>query len=598
MRALLAKELGALMPYSLAFGALLLVNGVSMLWNPDPSYVGFGTQLSDGQAECATTWILGFLVGHALVAHELRDGYVEFLDGLPTTRTRVFAAKVLAGALLMSLLVAASMTEDLVTAWLAPPPSALSPTRALLTVHALMLGTALAGLGTGLLLSWLQGLAWGVLGLAAVVAGCAGVWAPPIRAWVPVVGTLGTLEWTGRTASHPVGPVALQLALAAVAVGVSGVLFSGPGRFLTAAGAGGLGLVRGVLVGCGVLVGVPVTALVALGMVALSGGELWEGKDALQTPHFRILYAPGEEAAARDVADGLDALSEQVGALVGDPAPLELDVELLGAPTHHLGVFTGGKIRLARSADRGVLAHELTHAHAFQLAGRATWDHRDHVHFFEEGVADWVRATVLGSAPVPPAAGALYATHQARFDELVDSSRHLARHDITQSYLLGQVFTVALVDVAGPDAPGCVLRALGRVPAGRDAPGLALWYGLAATCSVDLDAVQDRWNVLLADAAQALGPIPHLSARWIPASGVLEVRDERGLSWPLHCGFRDDGDRSPEHWRYVRADAAGRCVVPTEVQVGHTFQYQVGFELPDGGDRGIVFDVWTDARAW
>jgi len=64
----------------------------------------------------------------------------------------------------------------------------------------------------------------------------------------------------------------------------------------------------------------------------------------------------------------------------------------------------------------------------------------------------------------------------------------------------------------------------------------------------------------------------------------------------LHCGFRDEDDLAAEHWVYLQADDDGACSIPTKVLSGHSFQYQVGYAVPDELDRPVVFLPWTDAR--
>ena len=251
--------------------------------------------------------------------------------------------------------------------------------------------------------------------------------------------------------------------------------------------------------------------------------------------------------------------------------------------------------RLARDADENTLAHELTHAHAFLLEGKATWAQQSHTHFYSEGLAMWVAADALGHDPGPPhLAGAIWATDQARFDELVESARHQARHDITQSYVLGQVFVDALIGVAGPEAIPCVSRALGAVGE-REVPGLALWYGLAETCRFDLDAVQDRWRAELAASAAALPPLPRMSAS-VVGDEVRVTVDPPGAA--LRCGFRGEATDEVIRWRYEAADPGGVCRIPNDVRAGPTFQYQVGVDLqaPEGEPYRTLFLPWTDAR--
>jgi hypothetical protein len=608
--ALLRKETEALAPYWLAFAVLAAANLLSGLW--DPSFVldGLGARFSSGVGNAGTLWVLSFLVGHGAVAHELREGHVEFLDALPVGRWAVFLAKLAACVLPVLALVAASLAMDLFLVAAIRPPASLSPVQPVLTMHLVMLGSGLSGLGVGMLLSWVGPLAWGVLGLAMLIGLCANVVYPPIDGWLPLIGSFGALEWEGTSASHPVAPPLAFTLLGVFGVAASGLLFLGPGRVLTERGSTSVAAVRFSLLGCLALLVAPLGLLAAVMVLLQHGGVLLAGKRALRSDggDFRILYAPGSSSVAREVAARIDPLAREVGALMGNPSPLRLDVELLGAPANHLGVFTGGKIRLTTSPDEPTLAHELAHAHAFALTGPGGAPHQHATHFFDEGLADWVQARVSGEDPVPRIAGLIYETGQARFEDLVDHPRHLARHDIRQSYVLGQVFVEALVQVGGPEAPACVLRELGRLGS-RPMAGLAVWYGLAERCDLDLDAVQDRWRAEL-EAARARfdGPVPRLRVAVVAAHDSpdgrarLEVRDERDLGWELLCGFRSGPDDAVHRWVYIPA-WQGACRVPTESLSGHTVQYQVGYRMPGSGDGppsevGLedVYLEWTDLR--
>ena len=491
-----------------------MFNVAAILWSPSWVRDPLGVRFSNGADNTFTLGILSLLVGHGSVAHELRDGHVEFLDALPIGRARIFAAKVLAAALPCAVVVLASLAMDLTFLRIAEPPHALSAVQAILVMHAMMAASAAGGLGLGMLLSWLGPLAWGVLGLAWFAAGCMGVVYPPLLGWVPLVGSYGELQWDHGVASHPLAPPVVFSIGGLLAVGLSGALFLGPGQALVSRGSLWTSLVRGGLGGCLGLVLIPAGGLGALALLLESGGALLRGVDVLETRDFRILYAPDERAGAETVAAEIDDLSARVADLVGVPEgspPLRLDVELLGAPHNHLGVFTGGKIRLAYTVDLETLAHELAHAHAFSLAGSAAWVHQEHTHFFEEGLADWVQARISGEDEIPAVAAAVSATGQGRFEDLVDEPRYVARHDIRQSYALGQAFVAALVEVEGNGAPGCLLGHLSDAGT-RPVAGLALWYGLAARCDLDLDAVRDRWEARLRERAEELPTMPVLRA--------------------------------------------------------------------------------------
>jgi hypothetical protein len=603
MMALLRKETEALAPYWFAFLVLCATNMGAILWDADLVLEPLGERFSGGTENAGILWILSFLVGHGAVAHELREGHVEFLDALPVQRSSVFLAKLWACVLPVVWLVVMSLLMDLVLAALSSSPFAIFPLQPVLVMHLVMLASGVAGLGSGMLLSWLGPLAWGVLALVALVSLCASVLHPPLLGWLPMVGTLGNLEWQSTSATHPVLPPLCLSISGLLAMGLSGVLFLGPGRYLTERGSDAIAWVRGAAIGClGVLV-LPLGGLFLLMLLSEHAGELWRGTRAMPSDQggFRVLYAPGDEVAAHLVASQVDSLSGQVGSLLGQRAPLGspsrgLDIEVLGAPQNHLGVFTGGKIRLARRADTATLAHELAHAHAYALSGPMAW-HQE-THFFDEGLADWVQSRLSGQDPVPVVAGAILATGQVRFEELVERERHQARHDIRQSYVLGRAFVAALVDVAGEQAPACVLAQLGQAGPHKIA-GLALWYGLAARCGFDLDAVQDRWMQSLEEArARLSGPLPRLRASVVTVDGWprIELRDELELGWTLLCGFRDGPDTPVDRWLYQKA-RQDVCEIPTAGLSGHTVQYQVGFRLPESGDDGLgdVYLEWTDA---
>jgi hypothetical protein len=93
-------------------------------------------------------------------------------------------------------------------------------------------------------------------------------------------------------------------------------------------------------------------------------------------------------------------------------------------------------------------------------------------------------------------------------------------------------------------------------------------------------------------ALERLPPLPRLRVS-LPASGAprLEVRDELGLGYPLTCGFRDGPDAPIDRWMYLDA-RDGVCEVPQLLLSGHSYQYQVGYRLPD---RDALFLEWTDA---
>jgi hypothetical protein len=612
--ALLHEETEGLAPYWLAVAAMCLFGLGSALWEPSYVLEPLGQRFSTGVNSAGTVWVLGFLVGQGAVAHELREGHIELLDALPVRRSVVFAVKLAACTLPILALVVGSFTNDLMLAYACRPPGAASPLQPAVVLHLVMLACGIGGLGVGALLSWLGPLAWGVLGVCAMGAMCANIVYPPSHGWLPLVGSLGDLEWEGTNARHPLGPPFGMVISGLLAMTASGMLFLGPGRALIERGSQAVAAVRTVSLGVVGLVALAAGSWSAYALLSEEVGPLWEGTRSLYSARgdFRVLHAPSNEPHAKHMASTVDELSDRVALLLGhvseggEPkrpaASGQMDIELLGTPKHHLGVFTGGKIRLEPSARDRTLAHELAHAHAFALAGPGAYYQRDGTHFFQEGLAEWVEALVAGRAPVGPLAGAIHETGQAHFEELVDAPRHLARHDVQQSYALGAAFVSALVEVGGGEALPCSLREVGR-SGSRPVAGLALWHRVASRCGFDLDAVLDHWLSELREArTQIPGPLPRLrvSVQLSGESPQLEVRDELERGWTLRCTFRRDSDTPRERWTYRKVEN-GLCEVPRERLSGHTFQYQVGFELPraqDGRGRETLFLGWVEARAW
>jgi len=598
MIALFLKESQALLAY---WGAFALLGAATIVFAPFDADGLADTQslfLRGWEVEVALVLLLSLLVGHGAVASELREGHVEFLDGLPVGRGKVYGAKVLASLAPCLFLVCASLVADLFQLSIARPPNAIGFVQPLLLSHGLMLVGAVAGLGVGLLLSWLGPLAWGVVGLAFVVGGCAGVVYPPTLGWVPVFGSFGAVDWRGSTATHPIGSLLGFLVLGIGATGLSGLLFLGPGQALVARGSRLVAAVRVGLGGCLGLLLVPMALLLGIALLVSHGGRLWRGVDVVHSEHFRVLYAPGNEVEAAEVARTVDALSAEVGRLVGHDEPIELDLELLDTPQNHLGAFTGAKIRYVGGQD--TLAHELAHAHARALAGRPLSAQGHATQFFNEGLADWVQARIAGEPEVSDIAGAMWRTSRPELEDIVDRDRLSERHDPRVAYELGQAFVAALVDTAGPDAPGCLLRELSEVGEQRVA-ALALWYGLTARCGIDLDDVRDRWGVRLDEAGARLpAELPRLRARVDHEDGVLHVSDEAGLGWALHCGFRDDEESEPEH-QVWRPAVEGRCDIPYGRLSGSRFQYAIGFVVSgapedEEADLQSVYLPWAEAR--
>lgn len=594
MTSLVRKELRSLVPYVVAFAALVMVATLAASLNGDYTVAPLGSRYGTTEGHFFAL-LLGLLLGHGLVAHEYVSGHIEFLDGLPTTRGRVFAAKVIAGTVTLLLLLGLSASSELLMQIIAPVPHQIASPRPIVIGHLVMGATLWFGFGAGLLLSWIRGLAVGVV-VAAVVVGMVIVFAvPPLEDLVPLPGSgYGQLTWTHGVPTHPVVPPLVWTGVGTIAMLLSAALFQGPGGALLARGSASMAIVRwiGLALGSVTLVLGGLAGFLATGFTL----EDFEPIIVVDPPGpLRVLHFPSNADHVAEVTADLEARTNAISRLIGAPLPAgPLDLEFLGTQPNHGGVFTGGKIRLRPDADAEVLTHELAHAIAFERLGPAGWHQRAHTRFFNEGLANWVDDELTGDGLDPLQAGLTRALDLARFDLLVDDERLVAEQDIEQAYHLGEVFVRALVDVGGRAAIPCILDALGD--AGRDeVAGLALWYGAAERCDLDLDGVVVRWRDRLDAISSRLPPLPRIRVERVnldEGGWGLFVTDEAQTTWPLVCRFRSDVSSSVDVYQQTNVGPEGYCRVPLETLAGPTYDYQVGFSIVAPELDGVAFAFW------
>lgn len=585
--ALLVKESRALLPHWLGMVGLVTLFGVTQFLGSSLTLGEVSERVTGGDSAILTVFLLAFACGHAMLGPEFTSRHIEFLDGLPVRRWQVFVTKVIAASLPSVATLLLSLTWDLGSSWLSPGAPEAAPYLEIVFAHALLSVGAAAGIGLGLLLSWVGALGWGLVVFGLIGGAIIAVIVPPVRAYAMGTGSFGGLEFIDGVATHAVAPVIVWLVLPMFATVVAGLLFLGPGDALTRRGSLTTGVLRYGAIGCSSLFLFAVAAVSALGLL-LQSPELMASMKVDTTENFRVLYrAQSADSVALATAD-LEALSAQIGREVGNPDPVQLDLEFLGAQANHAGVFTGGKIRLEPKAERDVVAHELVHAHSFAVSGPSAWRQRDHTRFFEEGLASWVAARMEKTTTVPPLAAAIHLLDPVAFDLLVEDTQWVRERDIAQPYPLGIVFQEALDQVGPPGIRSCLLREIGAI-GGQDIAGLALWVGLTDRCGVQLEDVVERFEALLNEAARDLPVLPLVEARLEGTD--LVVRDRADTEMSLVCRFRSHVDAEVNTYIHVSVDPDGRCALPMFQLSDVVFGYQVGFRF--GGDA--VFDRWVEA---
>jgi len=541
--------------------------------------------------------LLFFYLGHGMVAGEYRDGHIEFLDGLPLSRWKVYVAKVAAALLPLIALIIATGIIKWVACWMAGAPHALDPTAAIGVHIGLFSAVTFGFLGLGFGLSWLGGLGWGLVFLGLFFGMFLSLEVVAVRPYMPLMGIM-EVAWDGPNAVQVWGPFFFWILVGLAGFAASGLLFLGPGRFFVSTGSWLLGGVRVGAVGCATALFLFIALLAFVGLLGSFSDRLWVDTRTVQTEHFRWLYRASHEEQSLELIDQAEEINARVAAAIGNEDEFYLDIEILSAARYHAGVYMGGKIRLADDSDRSVLAHELAHAHAFAICGWAAHHQGDHVRFFQEGLAEYYTERVFpGSVPGSQfQAAAIWKTGQARFDMLVEDKERSAKHDMVQVYPLGRQFVEALVHVEGKEAPACVLRAL-RDFGAEDIAGISLWYAMMATCEYDLDAVIAEYDARLERHSEGLDKtLPSLTGQVVRENDFpvsLKVYDENDTGAVTMCRFRDEIDSEIRDYEHRSVEADGSCEIPTTRLSGKTLWYQLGFQLDMGGE--YIFGEWTSA---
>lgn len=519
-RALLLKELRSLRPFLYIILALLLLDTVDALLSPlgARSFMERLASLSDELAMLQI--VLGFALGSTLLTREIDDGTLNFLDGLPMTRRAIFAAKIEAAMLVLSLLPAGLLLLNaaLHAATRGSLDSDLRPAL-LLTFFGLVLLVTAVGLSAGLLLGFLRTLAWLVLVLCAVGIKLLEDVAP---SWAALLNTadLLTLRFTGT---------AWQLPLAAIRFQLGAVLLFGAAAWALFVSAGSVrarvqrfGKWRRWLLTPAVVL----MAAAALGGVVMLIERAKDGRDGgadgnngagagagkanalaftpiaaghATTRHYSFSYPALSSARVAPLIADADRIFEAVAALLGAPAGAPIDVDLSGSTDNHAGTAYLDRIRMKGSdADAGAtLAHETSHVLAGRLAGGERGRQLEGMVVLNEGLAVWVEGKLKNKTGVDDAqefsAAIVSARRMLTPRLLTDHAAFAAAVDDNLKYPLGAVLVDRLVERYGPAAPKTLLHTLASADFPRDLNSYALWQTAFQLAGFDLDLVLDDY---------------------------------------------------------------------------------------------------------
>ncbi|HET9452000.1 MAG TPA: hypothetical protein VFO83_14010, partial [Aggregicoccus sp.] len=565
------------------------------------------------------------------------EGTLEFLDALPVTRARLFAVK-LAVALpvvlvypvgadvLQFLLHAASRTslDPGMHLGVLGAEVLLFAAEALVVLSlGLLLRAALVvcTLALGLLLSHLRSLSWLVLGVLTL-----GVLLLEER--LPFLGSLDPValarpDFVGSRWRVPWAALRLQLPLALAMLLAALGLYAGWGEGrLAAIGRRLDGRFTRWLVRVGT-VGVAF-ACIALVMERASDGDdapaAAEGSRATYpeattaqalTEHYLFRYPTPLAAQAAPVLEAADGVFETVRTFLGAPAQEEPVVaDLSGSARHTAGTAYWETLRMGLEDEpgqlRATLAHETSHVLARRLAGASAGERLYELRLFNEGLSTYVEQRfypVEGEAErLHFVAGAMQARGQVRLEELLSPALLTRTRDSNLVYPLGALLVEALVQRYGDDAPGRVLRALGRPGAPEELSTPERWQDTFDAAGMDLSRVVDglyaRLDALAKEHAETIAALHRPRGVLVRQDDALWVRPRLDgplpEGWRIVCRFRTRED-SPlseydgPHALHGEGEAAGFRRNLRQVAQGRLW-FQLGLRGPGGH---ILYEPWA-----
>lgn len=512
MRALLAKELRALRPLACCLAGLfaLIVLFTVATELPDAQPLDPQKWLHhDRSGAFAVLGLFGLMIGAGSLIQESEQGTLRFLDGLPISRTRLFAAKVLAAFAVIALAPVLGLSIDSIFGLISR--SSISPPFPWTFVFIQLGLEILAGayiVALALVISFFRkwfALAVGLLFLGYLFArqhGAPGIalFDPHEMLGVGLDGARVLVSWR-----HIAGQTGATLVL----VGVAWAAFLRLGDRAQFA-ADRLGRWRGLrALGTTLRFLAPVVWIAAIVWIVdrpkdhkpkPGGTPLGEAAFAQrETVRYEFLFRSAQREKAEPVIAVADEIHDAVSGFLGVPPPPSHIVVDLASPVmpHAAGQTNWTKIRLPidlspNLADqRLILGHETTHVFIELLSDGRLSGHFRYIRFLHEGLATHVEQQLFADekqrAQNRRSVAAAWARGAVPFELLSDDAELRRQRDPNLACPLGEVFARALIDSQGREAPAKLLRAFARKNAPTGLAGTALWRDTMQAAGLSLD---------------------------------------------------------------------------------------------------------------
>jgi hypothetical protein len=625
-RVLLAKEWTGLRPFVWLLAALAAVSLADVATGTLPALHRHHT-LFEGRhwaIEGLLVLLFAFMAGSGLLARELEDGTLAFLDGLPLHRRDVFLAKLAVAGSCVSVF---ALVEP-VAGWLlhlmlrhsVDEPVTAATVAAVALRHVVLVA---AGLALGLLFGFVRNLAWALFLMAfAAVAVLRSTWPRGAAAIDPtglVADGWATQGFGGETAWTVLGLTLACLALA----------------YALFAHAGGAAMARLARLAQrrGIVLAAYVGAIVLLGIAAVvgrdepQGGAGPDGAVVASTPQAAPARAPAAPRAARKVvtehyvfnvpagmaiedrelkaADGaFDKALKALALTVHGVGPI--DVDLSGSIANTDGLAAHERIRVnVHPGWENTLVHETVHVLAGIVSGPAHRQELDRMRVFNEGLARWAEPDHRASAQWRNAedltVATVYRRRQLGQDNLFDADALDRDLDWELEYALGARLVDALVARYGNDAPVRVLAALNASAFPRDLNGYELYRSAFQLAGFDINLVLNDYALGLrrldgryAQAIDALLRPRGLLVRADGRTGIAVQLDRpaaRGERFYVRFRPRDD---SAMHELVVvrrldRHDGRPIAWMPSAQVANDRVCYQIGVVM----DFAVMYEPWS-----
>jgi ABC-type transport system involved in multi-copper enzyme maturation permease subunit len=638
-RALVLKELRALRPWvvlSLCIGLIDIAEAfvhqtdmrpLSHIWN----------QL--GSANGIVMWIIAFAIGTGLVTREQDDGTLVFLDGLPVSRTHVFAVKCILTCGLLAIAPCVTLVS-LIAQHLVSRGSLDAQLRPdiLLGLFGLQMAAIVQGVFVGAAMGMLRSLTWLITSAIAVLLALVTERIPRVAFLNPV--SLLYVDVTSAGLHVDKETLQAQLAFAVIAALIAwwGFVRSGqPSRLPDLSKRPALGATITALTLIAVASAVAIAGRrshaakndddddEAIGEEA--GNVRFEPSPPAQTAtkHYHLSYDATQANQALALAARADDIYERVHAMLGAPLGESIDVDTSGSARNTEGTAYFGRVRMYLNDHAPiVLAHETSHVVAQRLAGREHDWLWQKAQVLNEGLATYVEqkyeADTLGETEESRTKlandrlllAALYARHELLVPEICDYHLLATMRDDDLKYPLGAAVIRAMVRLYGPDSISRLVRAFANDKLPSNLNGLAMTEATFQIARMDFAAVIAELFKQAADDAQqhaaelAALPRPRVrlvrngetgsigvqalsdaeSAENIPRTFFLRFTPRPDSSFDLYDTSIARGDRPA--WRPASRIRQGEVCV------------QVGLRL---GRGRIVYEPWTclptsDAAPW